>query len=1029
MSTYLPGVTDTGFNPIQYSPNLSLIAKSLDIATARYESNFQKLSQGYSDILNSNIMNDAKSQERDQYLNNIKDKLKTLSATDLSIQSNINEVENLYSPFWEDKEMLAHIKDTKERLNQIKEQQRIAKEHPEYDNSTVQSVMNYYNNKIKTSTDPNIINSVPSIKATTMPNRVTDFIKWLKENEYEITSPNTINGRIYTQTNGDGTQHTYSQLFNEYLGNTAQDQYQIYGHYYKIQSIQDIKADEKLNTGLEISDEEAEKKIPQYYEKQAIENLENNIKDYTLEQGVITKNYELAKANNDGTKAELLAKRYKDLTELLSNTEDNLKSLKEKKTINGVDYKTTMDNLFKNPVGFFAQTKLQRDVLSAGLMAANKQSLKIEQDNAYFKNAEMQQDADQFAQEMQYKYDALSIASIKKGKLATGKVTETGEQIPFSNTVPIIEAAPYNNEFETAIFRKKEEIASLQKSGTDLMIRTLTSSPSPYLATIANSSEISIISQAIGKDPKTFVGPERETFNKTFQAVKERLSKNNIDVSKINGPINLFSGIAKFYEDKIMTDLQAKEENKKKGEVNPTLDANIANELSTTFLNLKQARSNLDKAYAENITFNKAINSKLSDDKYKDIRVKNKNGGYELITAQSLVDRFPLIDPKTKKKIGEIPLEVMQDYINGKVKLIPIKESITTGYSPTTNTAIVSEVTRDYQIIDPITKKPYTVTKLVDALGTPQEFKEKLDKAYKSLSQEVDQNELKRFQEETGNMGKAITFLSPNDKGEDYADIIAFDVFSNPTKLVQKDDKIKIVGLKDNDNLAELINQKVIPAITEDPYRGLSATSLYLIGAEDPSKRNVKFKYNLSDLKLGEGDITALRNAGYSGEFTVELNNEATVRGFPQQTGSSYYNVLLSDNINKPFNQSDVEEKAGLKYSFYKDANNVIWCKAGYEIAVPEQINGTSEYVTSYKWMDANPSRKGQAYPENNGYTELPPGQTIDDYIDALRNSLPDQFKQNSTILQKYGKVVNSQVPYATQEKFKQLDKIIYSTK
>lgn len=1025
MSTYLPGVTDTGFNPINYTPNFSMLANALDRATARYETNFEKLSKGYQNILNSPIMNDVKSQQRDQYLNDIKDKLKAISSTDLSIQSNLNEAEKLYSPFWEDKEMLAHITDTKERLSQLREQQRIAKEHPEYDNSTVQDVLNYYNNKIKTSADPNIINLIPSLKATAMPNRVVDFNKWLKDMNYELTSPTTINGRTYTQVNGDGTQRTYSELFNEYLGNSAQDEYQMYGHYFKIQSIQDIKANEKLNTGLEISDEEAEKKIPLYYEKQALDNLEHNIKDYTLEKSTITNNYELAKGKNDLEKAELLVKRRKQLDELIENTNNSIQSLKDKKTINGVDYKTTMDNLFKNPVGFFAQTKLQRDALSAGVMAANKQSLKIDTDNAYWNNAKMQQDADQFAQEMQYKYDALSVASTKKGSLSKGSINpQTGEQVAYSNTVPLVEPAPYNNELQTAIFRKKEEIANLSKNGTDLLIQTLTTSPSPYLAKVASSSEISILSQALKKDIRTVVGPEAVTYNKTFEAVKKRLADNNIDVSKITGPVNLFSGISKFYEGKIMDDLKTKEENKKNNSVNPTLDASIANELATTFLNLKQARSNLDKAYAENITFNKAINSKLSDDKYKDIRVKNKNGGYELITAQSLVDRFPLTDPKTKKKIGEVPLEIMQDYVNGKLNLD--KEDIyyyyKIGKEGGTGRAKIGE---KYMVKDS-NGKEYNLINVVNALGTPEKFKEKLDKAYKSLSQEVDQNELKRFQEETGNMGKAITFLSPNDKGEDYADIIAFDVFSNPTKLVQKDDKIKIVGLKDNDALANLINNKVIPAITEDPYRGLSATSLYLIGAEDPSKRNVKFKYNLSDLKLDKDDIDDLRNAGYSGEFTVELNNEATVRGFPQQIGSSYYNVLLSDNINKPVNQSDVEEKSGLKYSFYKDADNVIWCKAGYEIAYPVKPEGSSEYILQYKWMDANPARKGQEYPENNGYTQLPSGQTIDDYVDALRMGLPDQFKQNSTISQKYGNVVNSQMPYATQERFKKLDEIIY---
>jgi hypothetical protein len=1022
MATYLPGVTDTGFNPVQYTPNFSLLANALDKATARYETNFQKLSQGYQSILNASITNDVVSKKRDEYLNNIKDQLKTLSSTDLSIQANVNTAENLYSPFWEDKTMLAHIADTKERQAQMQEQLRIAKEHPDYDNSTVQTVMNYYTNKIKTSQDPNIINSVPTIKATSMPNRVKEFNEWLKTNNYEVTTPVTINGRLYTQTNGDGTQHTYSNLFNQFLGNAGQEQYQMYGQYYKIQAVQDIKATERLKTGLDISDDEAEKKIPMYYESQAIKNLDQNLTDYNTEIGTIIKNGELAARNNDLDKLELLAKRRKEIDTLIDETKNGIESIKTKKTINGVDYQTTMDNLFKNPVGFFAQSALQKDALSAGVMAANKQSLKIEKDDAYWEDRKLQQNSDQFNQELTYKYAALdvSLAGKSKKSLSSGKVNEQGQAIPYENITPQVEAAPSNNDIQSALVRKQNEIKDLSDTGKNLLVNTLKTSTSPYLASVASSAEISILSEALYTNPKEIKGPKADEYNKTFNAVKERLKTNNIDVSKVTGPVNLFSAISQFYEGKILSDLDAKENHKKDNVVDPALNASIANELDSTYKNLKDARTMLDKAYASNIEFERAISSKLKDDRYKDIRVQKKDGTFELITAKSLADAFPLVDPRTKKVIGKIPENILQEYMNGTLTL---KHDVPENYY---NVWATPDEDTPY-IVNDSKGNPINLTSIVKKFGTPTEIKKTLDRQYQALTQNVDVNQLKRYQDETGQMGKAIIYKSPNEKGEDLADAIAFDVFTNPTKVTQQEDKVVVIGA--NDDLNKAINEILLPAITGSPYKGLTSVSLYNIGAVDPTKRNIKFKYDLSSLGLPDDDKKALKNAGYTGEFTLELQNDAAVKGFPQKYTSAY-DLLLSDNVNKPVNQTPVEERSGLKYSFYKDQNNVIWCKGGYEVVDVVKDPRTLKNVVQYRWIDANPSRKGQDYIDaNNGYTELPQGQTIDDYLESLKFGLGDQFRQNSIILQKNLPNVNSQTPYAVSERIKELQKTINGNK
>ena len=291
----------------------------------------------------------------------------------------------------------------------------------------------------------------------------------------------------------------------------------------------------------------------------------------------------------------------------------------------------------------------------------------------------------------------------------------------------------------------------------------------------------------------------------------------------------------------------------------------------------------------------------------------------------------------------------------------------------------------------------------------------------------MDQNELKRYQDQTGNMGKAIIYKSPNKDGADLADVLSFDVFSGlGNKATQVDDQTLIVGVEQDSALAKLINEKLIPVIKEDPYKGLTATTLYNIGHLDPTKRNVKFNYDLSELKINEDDAKALREAGYNGEFTIQLNSDADVKGFPQKY-SSFYTVLLDKSPNEEIKQSAAEEKLGLKYSFYKDGNNEIYCKAGYEQVVVEKEPGTLKNIVKYKWIDLNPSRKGQPYLDaGGGFTTLPPGKTIDDYLEYIKSGLSDQFSQNNIILQTHLPVVNSQVTYANEARFKELDKNIY---
>ena len=122
MATYLQGVTDTGLEPIGVSPNFPYMMNALQKATATYDANFNKIAAGYSSILNAPITNTERLKLRDEYLNKAKEQIKNLAGADLSIQANVEQADNVYSPFWQDKGMIADISWTKQQDNEISKQ-------------------------------------------------------------------------------------------------------------------------------------------------------------------------------------------------------------------------------------------------------------------------------------------------------------------------------------------------------------------------------------------------------------------------------------------------------------------------------------------------------------------------------------------------------------------------------------------------------------------------------------------------------------------------------------------------------------------------------------------------------------------------------------------------------------------------------------------------------------------------------------------------------------------------------------------
>lgn len=1000
MSTYLPGVIDTGFNPLSYTPNFSLLANSLDKATARYEANFDKLTQGYRNILESPIINDEKNNQRNNYLNSIKDQLKKISSTDLSIESNLNEAENLYSPFWEDKDMLDHIVDSKERIAQLEEQKRIAKEHPDYDNYTVETVMNYYNNKIKTSKNPNVINTTPSIKAIGLQNHPKLFQEWIKKNDWSQEFDIAQNGYIYKQKNGDQSVKSYNELFNMYLGNTSQNEYNTYGEYFKIQAIQDIKAKEKLQTGLDIDDSEAEKRIPAYYVSEQINNLSKQKK--ALETDFTAAKINSDKYSNDPVKLAMYLDEAENIQNRIKGIDSDI-NLLEKKGGDNLEDKKKYDELLQsvalNPTSFFANIKLNSDTELAAKMAASNQSLSVTQDQAYLTFYREQQQAAQWAQTHALEVRKVDIEEAKvAGKIsgakdiaaATGKVeyNSDGTIKSYENILPEIAAGIDNNKIEDAVLNFESNVNNIYNTGFAGMMEVFQSTKSSLLSDVLQPREASVIYKAY---KESLYGDD---YKKILADIKIRLKNKGVSdeiLNNIKGPIGVFTAVADYYSNIINLDIKSKNDdilNKKP--FNKEREDRINNNYAD-YVALSASREMINNAYAYKKEFDENINARIAGNpaKFKDITIKKKDGKYGLVTAQDLVNSDMVTDENGKKV--KVPYNLMQDYVNGKLKLDTENIYDRDPYDVERFGRI--KVGTNYNYTDPITNKTYVFNNVVGRYGTPQELRKKLDTGLAKLKESIPANVQSYIMGSTGKMGRTITYRSSASSEKDYADAIATQFVTSLNNYVeQSDDMYNLVGI-DNDT-KELLNESgIIEVIKSNPVKGLTSVKFHTIGAGDPSKRNITLTYDKSSLLTDITDKNVKTSLDkFDGSFTFELKDDADIKGFPKAHDDAFYNMLLSSD-NKEIKQTPTDENVGLKYSMYKDADGNIRFKAGVQKVVVDDKN-----IPSYTWVNYNGNGN---YQENAGYEILPPNVTVQDFILSLREGMLTQANINSLTLEK----------------------------
>ena len=113
MATYLQGVTDYIPQIQPFKPDLNFYQGVLETKQAQYQAGYDKISNMYGTLLNSELSRGDNIERRDDFFNKIQNNIQKVSGLDLSRSENVNAAGKIFQPLIDDKYMLKDMSFTR----------------------------------------------------------------------------------------------------------------------------------------------------------------------------------------------------------------------------------------------------------------------------------------------------------------------------------------------------------------------------------------------------------------------------------------------------------------------------------------------------------------------------------------------------------------------------------------------------------------------------------------------------------------------------------------------------------------------------------------------------------------------------------------------------------------------------------------------------------------------------------------------------------------------------------------------------
>lgn len=118
MATYLPGVTDYIPNIQPFKPDFNFYQKALESKEADYKAGYDKISNLYGTLLNSDMLRADNNETRDKFFTQVQSDIQRMSTVDLSLKQNVSTAYQAFQPLIEDKNVAKDMVFTKKYKGQ-----------------------------------------------------------------------------------------------------------------------------------------------------------------------------------------------------------------------------------------------------------------------------------------------------------------------------------------------------------------------------------------------------------------------------------------------------------------------------------------------------------------------------------------------------------------------------------------------------------------------------------------------------------------------------------------------------------------------------------------------------------------------------------------------------------------------------------------------------------------------------------------------------------------------------------------------
>lgn len=206
MATFIPGITDTPSQRLSFKPDWNRVERGLMLRGAAYAEGARKVKSLYESMFQSPMLRDENIERRDTYLKEISERLKEVSALDLSIPQNQENALKLFEPLNNDKMIVKDILWTKNYIKELdKAEQMRNSSNPEvrrqYWETGVQA-LNYRAAEFKNADSESALN-MSTAKYVGNVDFMSLANKMYKEMGISVTQDVVTGGYIWTKKNGD----------------------------------------------------------------------------------------------------------------------------------------------------------------------------------------------------------------------------------------------------------------------------------------------------------------------------------------------------------------------------------------------------------------------------------------------------------------------------------------------------------------------------------------------------------------------------------------------------------------------------------------------------------------------------------------------------------------------------------------------------------------------------------------------------------------------------------------------------------